>query len=319
MKCLERLLTLSLNLIILSFFLFAPSLGATVRLKQKALVTKSNVTLNDVSEINGTDVEKELLSSIPIGEVPPCSHKTFSKTEIANLIANFLRENGISFKEIKLTGSPIVKVTFECVQIDQDHLKKLILSYMKRNYPNYEVTSVPTIVLKLPKTNYKEYLNLESMGRTYARFTYEIRINGKTYRKFWIPIKIERKVKVIVATKPIVRGSKITADEISLKEVRESLARGGTDDLRLVLGAKARRDILPGEVIKERDIYSNFQVKKGLPVRIVYLKGNLRIELLGIALQNGNEGDIIKVKNPSTGKVVLCKVLGNGLVEFVSD
>ena len=322
MKCSGLLRTSRVNLFFVVFlFLFSLcSYGAEVELKESSVVAGRKVLLSEISEIRGSSLEKELLSGVVITDAPPaCREKTLTKETVARAIANYLRENGVSVKEIRVKGPDRVKVISNCQVIDGRHIKKLVEEFFKRNYPGYEVLSVPDVRVKLPYSNYKEHLYLDSLGSRSARLVYEITVNGKTVKKFWLPVRVEKKVKVVVATRPIPKGVKITPDMVSLKEVVESKARGGTDNLSSVVGATAKRSFLPGDVITERGIVPNFAVKKNQPVKVVYRDGAIRVELLGIALQDGVVGNIIKVKNPSTGKVLLCRVVGSGVVEFVSQ
>lgn len=59
---------------------------------------------------------------------------------------------------------------------------------------------------------------------------------------------------------------------------------------------------------------SKVAVEKNQKVAIVYVSKNLRISILGVALQNGKIGDYIEVKNLSTGKVLKGKVVSEGEV-----
>ena len=52
-------------------------------------------------------------------------------------------------------------------------------------------------------------------------------------------------------------------------------------------------------------------VQKNQKISIVYLNKNIKIKLLGVALENGKEGDYIKVKNISTGKELIGKIISS--------
>ena len=320
MRCSELLPALKVNLLFLLFvFISSLSYGAEVILKRDVQVFSREVTLGEISEIRGTPAERELLSPIKVATAPlPCRKRSISKEDVAEKIADYLRRNGVSVREIALKGPEKILITSLCSVVTEDHIRKLIEDFFRRNYPRYKVVSVPDLKIELPYTGYREHLSLDYLGRSSARFIYEITVNGKVVKKFWLPVRVERKVKVVVAVKPIPRGTVISADEVSLKEVVESKARGGTDKISSVVGATAKRDFLPGDVITERGIVPGFAVRRNQPVKVVYRSGAIRIELPGIALQDGLVGNIIKVKNPSTGKVLLCRVTGSGLVEFVS-
>lgn len=55
-------------------------------------------------------------------------------------------------------------------------------------------------------------------------------------------------------------------------------------------------------------------IQKNQKVNILYINGPIKIQLLGVALESGKEGDYIKVKNISTGKEIVGKVVDNQTV-----
>ncbi len=63
--------------------------------------------------------------------------------------------------------------------------------------------------------------------------------------------------------------------------------------------------------IKENTKYT---IEKNQKVKIVYVNKNIKIELLGVSLENGKEGDYIKVKNISTGKEIVGKIISEDTV-----
>lgn len=52
-------------------------------------------------------------------------------------------------------------------------------------------------------------------------------------------------------------------------------------------------------------------VEKNRKVSVLYIDRNIKIKMLGIALQSGKVGDYIEVKNISTGKVLKGKVVSS--------
>jgi flagella basal body P-ring formation protein FlgA len=59
---------------------------------------------------------------------------------------------------------------------------------------------------------------------------------------------------------------------------------------------------------------TKWTIVKNQKVSIVYLNKNIKIQMLGVALENGKEWDYIKVKNISTGKELVGKVISNDTV-----
>lgn len=55
----------------------------------------------------------------------------------------------------------------------------------------------------------------------------------------------------------------------------------------------------------------NETVRKDQKITIIYTSKNIKIGLLGVAMNSGKVGDVIEVKNISTGKVLKARVLSN--------
>lgn len=72
----------------------------------------------------------------------------------------------------------------------------------------------------------------------------------------------------------------------------------------------ARTSIQKGEIILKRNIEFLATVHKNSSIIIQFKKNNVKIELPGIALEDGCEGQIIKVTNRTTNKTLLGRVEG---------
>ncbi|MEO2068742.1 MAG: flagellar basal body P-ring formation chaperone FlgA, partial [Desulfurobacteriaceae bacterium] len=205
-----------------------------------------------------------------------------------------------------------------CIYLKEDELKKRIVSLFRKKFPDWEIVSISVPRIIIPYSSFKDSLEVEKLDRRYARVRYTIFRNGKPVKRVFITLRVEKKQSVVVAKKNIPKGKIITFEDLEVVKLPESKAKNTFLSKEEVIGRVARRDIRKGEVIRERDILPHFIVFKGKPVKVVYSSGTIHIEILGIALENGSLGDIIKVKNISTGKVLLCRVIGNGIVKFLS-
>jgi len=81
-----------------------------------------------------------------------------------------------------------------------------------------------------------------------------------------------------------------------------------------ILGKVARRTLLPGLPIPPNAIATPAVVSHGTKVRILFEDGPLRITAYGTALQAGGAGDIISVRNLSSGLTVSGTVHEDGSV-----
>lgn len=86
----------------------------------------------------------------------------------------------------------------------------------------------------------------------------------------------------------------------------------GSSNLYLYLGCSFKHmgvDVASFPVTVRIKEGSKVAIEKNKKVSILYIEKNFRISLLGVALQSGKIGDIIEVKNISTGKVLKGRVI----------
>ncbi len=79
-------------------------------------------------------------------------------------------------------------------------------------------------------------------------------------------------------------------------------------------GKVASRTILPNKPIPLSYLRESFLVEAGKPVRVVYRQGAIQIELTGQALGAGSAGDVVRVRNASSGVTLTGVVSGQAEV-----
>ncbi len=124
---------------------------------------------------------------------------------------------------------------------------------------------------------------------------------------------------VVVSTKSLHRNLRINRDDVKLvKRWFNRLPSNIISSLDAVVGMKLRTNVKPNTEITGNMVRSIPMVKRGKPVRIVFENGPMRITTIGVSEQNGMHGELIKVKNVSSKKVIYVRVTGNSLakVEF---
>lgn len=319
MKCLEQLRRLSLNFFILFVVLFvAPAFGADIILKSSAEVSSDTVYLKDIAVIEGSITEKRILSNIVISDSPYlCRTKVLNVDDVKRKVRDFLKRSGKNI-EVSFKGSSSVEVKRSCGELPVEEVSNQIKTLLEKDYPDYIFISASVPNVTLPYSRFKTVVSIQSLGDHYGRALCRVVVNGSVVRRIWIPFRIEKKVSVVVARRVIPKGKVISDADVVVKGVPKSKARGGVASLSEVVGKVAKRDFREGEVIKSRDLVPNFVVFRGRPVKVIYNSGAIHIELLGIPLENGALGDIIRVKNISTGKQLICKVIGKNTVVFLS-
>ena len=85
----------------------------------------------------------------------------------------------------------------------------------------------------------------------------------------------------------------------------------GPDLYRLddVVGKQSTRSIQSDDVITANAIERPTLLKRGSPITLVFDSGSLRVETQGVAEEGGKMGDLIQVKNSTSGKMLRGMVL----------
>ncbi len=317
MKCLGRLVLLSLSLALL----IIDAKAVNIELKKNAQVNSSYILLSDISDIKGNGTLSVFLRDLKIRKSPPlCRSIKVSKEEAARRIYHYLNENRLIGKyKLKLSGAEWCEVERPCTKLNSSFLKGRITEFLNEKLKNKKVVSVYTPSLTIPSGKLKDHIQIKEEGKRFVRIEYTIYLNGSKYKTFWITARVEPLVKTIIAAKDIKKGEIIKADDLKLAKLPERSAKKGFSNVADIVGKIAKVNIPKGTIVKKSSLKPNFLTLRGKPVKIVYSKGNINIELLGVALENGALGDIIKVENLSTRKILLCKVVGKNCVRFVGQ
>jgi flagella basal body P-ring formation protein FlgA len=107
-------------------------------------------------------------------------------------------------------------------------------------------------------------------------------------------------------------------DESMLEDVEVSLdsasQKGVIESRNELVGKVARRTLLPGQAIPSIAVENPRLVKIGAQVKIMFSEDGLVITALGMALQAGSVGDLVRVRNQDSGLMVNGVVQSDGTI-----
>ena len=143
-----------------------------------------------------------------------------------------------------------------------------------------------------------------------------IDLDGETLRKMSITADVRIHMPVLVAAYNLKRGEQIEATffEITNSDVTKLRGAYYTDqnelkDLRMV------RSLSAGDVLTDQHIERIPIIKRGEFIRILARGDLFEVTTEGTAMQDGGKGDLIRVKNVDSGKVIRGHVIDSGLIE----
>jgi len=123
----------------------------------------------------------------------------------------------------------------------------------------------------------------------------------------------------VVLLKNVSKGELITADHVGLSEITSS-SRFGTFSSKVeVIGRKAKYNLSRGVALKPRHLGINYDINNGDTVRLVSGNGAFEVAIEATALEDGQIGDMISVKNASSGKLLKVLITGIKKVKTITN
>ena len=157
-----------------------------------------------------------------------------------------------------------------------------------------------------------------SINRSTGRFvaTLVTPANKPGAKRYRLTGRVHRLVQVPVISRRISRGEIIRKNDIEWIDVREyTLRRGFILDDSQVIGMAAKRYIAAKTPISASQIQRPQLVSRGDLVTVSLQAGQMSLKTQGRAIEAGSLGDVVRVKNSKSKKVVETRVTGKGTVK----
>lgn len=134
----------------------------------------------------------------------------------------------------------------------------------------------------------------------------------------YVPIKIVVLKTVIVAKRSLIKGSVLTQEDIYQTEMdAQKLKRGYFIESKELVGLVCKQDISADSPLTPHNIELAKLVHIGEQVTIIASNNNLSISMDGIALNEGALGEMVKVKNLKSKRIIEAAVAGDKKVKVI--
>lgn len=125
----------------------------------------------------------------------------------------------------------------------------------------------------------------------------------------YVPIKISVQKTILVAKRPLLKGTQIGKDDIEIATVDVSLLKQGYfTKMEDIIGLVCKQNLIQGSAFNPAILQTAIMIHKGEQVRIQAVGDMLSVSMEGIALNDGSLGDIIKVKNLSSKRIIEAQI-----------
>jgi flagella basal body P-ring formation protein FlgA len=171
--------------------------------------------------------------------------------------------------------------------------------------------------IKLKKCDQPLKSRLANMEKRMGRVSIEIRCNDKKQWTYRLPMQISVFAPIVVTTQQISRNTVIAKPDLKM-EIRDisKLYQGYFSNVNEVTGRMARQSIRPGTILNPGLTKAPLLVKRGQTVDMLVKTRSYEIHMPGQALSDGSKGQLIKVKNSSSNRILDARVEDYGLVSI---
>lgn len=139
---------------------------------------------------------------------------------------------------------------------------------------------------------------------------------SKSRQQFYATATVQFYKEAPVAKRLLQAGERINKDDVVLKVVNVSFAKDGVPTIEDVLNKQVSRLVSVGQPLFFADIKKVPAAERGQPVKVVAGSENFEVTTQGIAEDTGFVGDVIRVKNIDTKKIMSGTVLEKGVVKL---
>ncbi|MDQ7015105.1 MAG: flagellar basal body P-ring formation chaperone FlgA [Gammaproteobacteria bacterium] len=151
-----------------------------------------------------------------------------------------------------------------------------------------------------------------------GRVLLKVHCSGPHRWKIYLSAKIDYKVKALMTRRSLPKNSILTAKDINITEQKLSnLPRGYYSSLNELNGLQTKRTLRKNQIISPYQLTKQDLIKSGDTILLIAQRAGIRVSMQGRALNKGANGDKIRVKNSSSGRIIEATVIRNGVASVV--
>lgn len=174
-----------------------------------------------------------------------------------------------------------------------------------------DIVNIPYKKIDLPdgKVEVKTSVNLNFFS-SYTVSKVNISVNGETVKTFGVPVRIHVFDKVWVA-KDIINNGELLSNsnlELEIKDISVLVENATREDFSFD-NLKTKRAYKAGDIIDKRYIAKIPNIVRNSIVSIIFQSKNFTMTLSGEALEDGNIGDYIRVRNKQYKKDYIGRII----------
>jgi len=305
-----------------------------ISLRAAANVKDHIVRVADVASVEGGDRQlRERIANMDLDE-PPRSGQ--SKSISKKLVEFRLQVAGIDKRLFDVRGSAVT-VTLDTTGGTSVGVKELteeaildaarhcVLRRLPWEPADIEIRLAQQIAYVARVTSPTGAISLDADLRTAwpplgrVQVDVEVSVDGRRHSAVPVHLEVGHFDNVVVSKRQIEAKRTITEQDVYLDRREVSALHGYSSSLDSLIGKRAKRSIRPLMVIAAGDVSATdasqaahdapILIRRQDRVRLVGQTGALNVSILAEALQDGRTGDLIRLRNVDSKKIIMGRVV----------
>ena len=288
----------------------------TVRVADHVSVRAAAITMGEIGVVEGAGEElARSLRSVRLGVSPmPGSWREMER----GLILSQLLQGGYGPEQVRLVCPPVVRIYRESQTVSQATLESRLRDYVAANAPwspdELEVTEVSRVGDAVVPAGELEIRVRTRGSAAYlgpTPFVVELLVDGRQARQLMMQARLSVFRDAVVAAAALPAHQVIGEADVETRRVDISSARGRTfGSAGEVVGMETTCYLQAGSVLTARSLAQPILVRRGEVVQLVASRPGFVIRVTGIAQADGRRGQVVRVLNPVSRRVVDAEVTG---------
>lgn len=109
---------------------------------------------------------------------------------------------------------------------------------------------------------------------------------------------------VVVLVRDIPRGHVLSAEDLNWQDANASRPIRNGADMDLAVGLEVRRALKAGQALLSADLKQPALIRKGEPVKLVYISAGVRLSVDGVAQNEAAKGEAVRVLNSYSKRTI---------------
>lgn len=206
------------------------------------------------------------------------------------------------------------------------HIQTAVVKYLEREYSQFfsadhvhnnvvfHVGSLDSR-LRLAACNHPIETQLNSPNALAQQVSVKVRCTAPSHWSLYVPVKVELFEQVVVAAKPLAKGTILEDHHLTQARVDVASSRGGYFEApKGAIGMELRRPLRAGDTLTNQLLRAPKVINRGETVTLEASNRAIAVVTQAKALSHGRIGQTIRVQNLSSKRVVEATVKGPGRV-----